>query len=63
VSVRPALDLARFDYVKTYLRRPSDLAAVRGALTPRLGPAASTIWLEADICRADLLLEIEGVAL
>jgi chorismate lyase/3-hydroxybenzoate synthase len=63
VPARSALDLARFDYVKTYLRRPSDFLAVRDALTPRLGPAASTVWLEADICRAELLLEIEGIAL
>lgn len=63
VSARPAVDLARFDYVKTYLRHPSDFPAVRDTLTPRLGPAASKVWLEADICRAELLLEIEGIAL
>ena len=63
VSERSALDVARFDYVKTYLRRSTDFPAVRDALVPRLGPAASTIWLEADICRAELLLEIEGIAL
>ena len=49
--------------MKTYLRRPSDLPAVRGALRPHLAPAAATVWLEADICRAELLLEIEGLAL
>lgn len=63
VSTRRGPDLARFDYVKTYLRRSSDLPAVRGALLPHLAPAAATVWLEADICRAELLLEIEGLAL
>ncbi len=63
VSARPAPNLARFDYVKTYLRRPSDFTAVRDALAPRLGPSSSSVWLEADICRAELLLEIEGLAL
>ncbi len=63
VSARPAPSLACFDYVKTYLRHPSDFPAVRDALAPRLGPSTSAVWLEADVCRAELLLEIEGIAL
>ncbi len=63
ISTRPPLTLSCFDYLKAYLRHPSDFPAVHDALVPRLGRAASTIWLEADICRAELLIEIEGLAL
>ncbi|MBZ0102764.1 MAG: hypothetical protein K8I65_11445 [Thermoanaerobaculia bacterium] len=54
--------LAGFDLVKIYLRSGADLAAARAALDPWLSPATPAIFLEADICRADLLVEIEGVA-
>jgi len=46
--------------VKTYLRRPADYELVRSRLTARL-PRARHLFLEADICRRDLLIEIEGV--
>lgn len=62
-SARVGPDLPHFSYLKTYVRRPSDFAAVRDALSSRLGPAVPRIWIGADICRAELLLEIEGVAL
>jgi len=47
-----------------YLRHPADLAAVRDELTQALGadsPALrSAIVVQADVCRADLLVEIEA---
>lgn len=47
-----------------YLRRPGDLAAVREAVSRRLGlctPAAeAAVYLQADVCRAELLVEIEA---
>jgi chorismate lyase/3-hydroxybenzoate synthase len=52
---------ARFDLLKTYVRRREDFPAIREALAKRLDPATPAIYLEADICRKDLLLEIEGV--
>jgi len=60
---RSALHLARFDHVKTFIRHRADFPAVHEMLAPRLGPSTSSIWLQADVCRAELLLEIEGVAL
>jgi hypothetical protein len=53
-------DPAGFDWI-AYLRRPEDLAALR----PRLAawaPGARVAWLRADICRSELLVEIEGHA-
>ena len=47
-------------YLKVYLRDPADLEAVRAVLTQELGPGHSAVYLQADICRADLLVEIEA---
>ena len=45
---------------KTYIRRAADYDVI----APRLERVfRSNLFLEADICRADLLLEIEGVAI
>jgi len=58
-----AFDLAALDCV-IYVRRPADLDAVRAAFEQAVGagsPAArGAIYLRADICRADLLVEIEA---
>ena len=46
--------------LKAYLRHPHDLAAVESALARTLG-RAGVVYLQADICRTDLLVEIEGL--
>jgi enamine deaminase RidA (YjgF/YER057c/UK114 family) len=46
--------------LKTYLRRPEDLTMVRNSLSQAFGPAVNTLYLQADICRSNLLLEIEA---
>jgi chorismate lyase / 3-hydroxybenzoate synthase len=58
----PQMEEARFDALKVYLRRPSDLPAVRAAIAARLGGALPVLYLQADVCREELLVEIEGVA-
>jgi chorismate lyase/3-hydroxybenzoate synthase len=47
--------------LKVYLRQPSDLPDVEAALAELLHPAASIVYLQADVCREDLLVEIEAV--
>lgn len=57
---------AALSLAKVYVRHPADLEAIRAGLEPHLpaGPEGrQPLYLEADICRSDLLLEIEGVAL
>jgi chorismate lyase/3-hydroxybenzoate synthase len=54
--------LASLTHLKVYVRRPSDLAAIRARLEARLAPSAQCLYLEADICRPELLLEIEAIA-
>ena len=56
------LGIEQLTSVKIYLRDSRDLDRVRERLEPHLAPGASTLWVEADICRRDLLLEIEGIA-
>jgi chorismate lyase/3-hydroxybenzoate synthase len=52
--------LATFDRLKIYLRRRADYAAVAARLEREL-PGAQKLYLQSDICRGDLLVEIEGV--
>ena len=49
--------------LKAYLRHPDDLTMVRNALIGAFGPTVNTLYLQADICRSDLLLEVEAVYL
>lgn len=48
---------------RVYIRHVADFAKVEEALTDRLGAAADVVFLQADICRADLLLEIEATGI
>jgi len=43
-----------------YLRRPQDLPLVRAEVERRLGADAAIAYVQADVCRADLLVEIEA---
>lgn len=43
-----------------YLRHPADLAAVRAEVEARIGTQAAVAYVQADVCRADLLVEIEA---
>jgi len=47
--------------LKVYLKHPEHLALVRAQITEEFGAGVQAIYLQADICRSDLLLEIEGV--
>jgi len=47
---------------RVYLRHASDFAAVREVLNAMLGTAPAITCIHADICRSDLLVEIEATA-
>ncbi|MGE5472136.1 MAG: hypothetical protein ACM3X0_15165 [Bacteroidota bacterium] len=47
---------------RVYVRRLADLPEIRETLAPLLGGTADIVYLQADICRHDLLLEIEAMA-
>jgi chorismate lyase/3-hydroxybenzoate synthase len=46
---------------KVYLRYEKDLRACAGELRRVLGPEVPIVYLRADVCRAELLVEIEAV--
>jgi chorismate lyase / 3-hydroxybenzoate synthase len=46
---------------RAYLRHATDYAAVQAVLAERLGPDARVEFVQADVCRAELLVEIEAV--
>ncbi len=46
---------------KVYLRHPEDLDVVLPALRAHLGEGPRILCLQGDLCRSDLLMEMEGV--
>ncbi len=48
--------------LKIYVRREADLPLIRGEIEAATGRAIPAIYLLADICRSELLLEIEAIA-
>jgi chorismate lyase/3-hydroxybenzoate synthase len=47
--------------LKVYLRHPEDLPAVKTRLEQHFQPETAILYTHADICRQELLLEIDGV--
>lgn len=47
---------------RVYVRHVEDFPVIRDILLARLGAAAEIVYLQADICRSDLLIEIEAMA-
>ena len=60
IAGRPVFVAEQLKY-KAYLRHPGDLRIVVDELRQALQPAAPIVYLNADVCRADLLVEIEAV--
>ena len=53
--------LAQLDY-RVYIRHPADYPLVRQILEQQVGPALRASYVQADVCRDDLLVEIEAQA-
>ncbi len=54
-------DLGANAFFTVYLRREADFALARDGLEQAFPPAVARIFLQGDICRSSLLLEIEGI--
>ncbi len=54
-------ELAGLGLLRVYVKRAEDFATVRQACEARVG-RIPTIYTVADVCRPDLLVEIEGIA-
>ncbi|MDF3018957.1 MAG: pteridine-dependent deoxygenase [Steroidobacteraceae bacterium] len=63
-SQAPALPvtLGRDTLIKAYLRNRADLPVVEAALRERLPPDTPLLLLQGDVCRAELLVELDCVA-
>jgi len=47
-------------HYRVYVRNPENLTQVQAEMTRYLGQPPNAVYLQADICRQDLLLEIEA---
>jgi len=56
-TARYSLDNLKF---KVYVRHAADLAAVQRAVSAIVHAATPIVYLKADVCREDLLVEIEA---
>ena len=54
-------ELAGLQY-KVYIKNPDDLAQIRAELESSIGPSFDVMYLQADVCRQELLIEIEATA-
>jgi chorismate lyase/3-hydroxybenzoate synthase len=63
VARAAGMGAARLSGLKAYVRRAADLAPTGAQLRPPLVPEGAACVLAADICRRDLLIELEAVAL
>ena len=59
-GARFALDPAT-SLLKAYIRKTSDYQEVCDLLHQHLGGSINVLYLEADLCRKELLLEVDGV--
>ncbi|MFC9398353.1 FkbO/Hyg5 family chorismatase [Streptomyces sp. NPDC057027] len=60
-GIGPGCTLDDLRGVKVYVRHRSDIARVEEICREALSPAADIVFLNADVCRADLLVELEGI--
>jgi len=58
---QPGFELANMHY-KVYVRHSADLEKIRTELKRIIGTEPNAVYLQADVCRHDLLVEIEATA-
>lgn len=61
LATQPKFDLVGMS-CRVYVRHPDDLAQIRTELTRCAGDDLKAVYLQADVCREDLLIEIEATA-
>jgi len=61
-AAQPGFDLAALSY-KVYVRHPADQELIRAELARCLGDSFKAVFLQADVCRQDLLIEIEATGM
>lgn len=61
-SAHGAFQLADLQF-KVYVKHPEHFTQIRAELESRIGTAVQAIYLQADVCRQELLVEIEATAI
>lgn len=61
IARQPRFNLVGLHY-KVYVRHAADLPRIRSVLEARAGHPLQAVYLQADVCREDLLVEIEATA-
>ena len=62
-ATRSAADTAAFvAKLRVYVKRPQDYPVIRKVCEKRCGTNLPVIYVVADVCRSDLLVEMEGLA-
>ena len=54
-------ELDRDGILKVYIRNPADYSLIRQTLESEIPPEIPRIYLQGDICRVNLLTEIDGI--
>ena len=57
------ISLSDFSQYKVYIKNPKDIDTVRTHMQQMLGPSAPVYYLQGDMCRSDLSVEIEALAI
>lgn len=60
-DIKESLNLKDLDCIKIYIRKRSDFPIIKRICERRFSAKASIIYIKADVCRSNLLVEIEGV--
>jgi FkbO/Hyg5 family chorismatase len=60
-AISDNLSLNNLDCIKVYIRNDSDFAMIKDICEKSFSPTSSIAYLKANICRPELLVEIEGL--
>lgn len=60
-AIKPLFSLSHLFY-RVYVRHSADVEAIRDVMRQRIGAGFNAVFLQADVCRQDLLMEIEASA-
>ena len=60
-GIERGYDLGDLTGLKVYVKREGDIDLIQGLCAERFSPNAQIAFLNVDLCRSDLLIEIEGV--
>jgi FkbO/Hyg5 family chorismatase len=60
-NIEENLKLEDIDCIKVYIRNESDYEIVKSICEKKFSPKSTKIYIKADVCRKDLLVEIEGI--